>query len=109
MSEEIDSPLLGKSRVPSGEEETWIINFVNECPVAVFQALNNRLNERRLCIAISSLNPQRFELQVRAMALFLEDFAIYYEGDRVGVKCENSWEIYVSHAEDLLRTLSQVK
>ena len=50
----IDSPLLGRSKLPSESERKVLEEAVNSMPVAVFQALNRKMNAMGLAITILS-------------------------------------------------------
>lgn len=53
---EIDSPIFGKTRMPSDEERAAIRATVQELPVGVFQELNKNLRERGLMLSIESVD-----------------------------------------------------
>lgn len=52
----IESPLLGKSAIPTEAEIADIGRFVRFMPVTVFQQLNQAFNTRGLCISIATKN-----------------------------------------------------
>jgi len=54
MDDMINSPLFGMSRKPSEREQEVLENFVQEMPVAVFQALNTMMNVHGFLLHISS-------------------------------------------------------
>jgi hypothetical protein len=55
MDDFIDSPIFGKSRIPTEAEKKELSRIVINLPVAVFQALNIALNARKLCLLIQAL------------------------------------------------------
>ncbi len=57
MSDYIDSPLLGRSRLPTDQERSALAESVADMPVAVFQELNKALNARGFAIHIDIVRP----------------------------------------------------
>lgn len=55
MSEYEVSPILGRSKIPDGDELFQILRFVEDAPLAVFQSLNKKFNEKGLCLSIGRL------------------------------------------------------
>ena len=54
MSEK-HSRIFGYTRDPDFDEKSQIEMLVETCPVALFQALNKKLNERDYCLSIAKL------------------------------------------------------
>lgn len=52
--EKFTSPVFGETRHATDAERTAIRAAVLATPVAVFQELNKALNERKLCLLIST-------------------------------------------------------
>jgi hypothetical protein len=55
MTDPFVSPIFGPTRGASEEEKASLQKMVEDVPVAVFQALNRKLNERGLCLSIELL------------------------------------------------------
>jgi hypothetical protein len=53
MAKYFNSPLLGRVRVPSADEEKQIDKLLNECTLFAFQSLNKKFNTMGLCLSIS--------------------------------------------------------
>lgn len=51
----VDSPLLGKTKVPTESDIIEIKKIVEDCPLGVFQELNKYFNTKQLCLNISQL------------------------------------------------------
>ena len=56
MNKTFNSQVFGETRHATDDERMLIAEAVTETPVAVFQELNKKLNERGLCITITSKN-----------------------------------------------------
>lgn len=50
------SRIYGKIRDPEPEEMEQIKMLVEDCPIAVFQTLNKRMNKRGFCIYITVID-----------------------------------------------------
>lgn len=57
MSTYIESPMLGRSRVPDDAERAAVAETVADMPVAVFQELNKAFNARGLMLHIDVARP----------------------------------------------------
>ena len=55
-----NSPVFGPTRHASDTERAAICKAADETPVALFQELNRRLNERGFCLSIATL-PERVQ------------------------------------------------
>ena len=55
MQDMIDSPIFGKTRLPSDEERVEIKKLCQSLPIGVFGELNKILNARGFCITIDKI------------------------------------------------------
>ena len=58
-NEMVDSPLFGKTKLPTEADTQRLTEECQALPIGFFQVLNKFMNKRGLCLSISTLAEER--------------------------------------------------